>query len=95
MFKVDYDPPSCGAAAVDETKLLGSLVQNINSTTLVGGLNAATTKSDGSVSTLSVTAVVTNDAGLLVRSGATAVSSLAVAILCQLVEQRSICMRIG
>jgi hypothetical protein len=82
VFTVDYDAPSCSAGAVDETKLLGSLVQNMNSTTLVRWLNATTTaKSIGSASTLSVTAVVTNDAGPSVRSSAAAVSCLAVAIL--------------
>jgi hypothetical protein len=79
---VDCGVPNCGAVAVDETKLLASSVQNINCTTLVGGLNATTTiKSYGSVTTPSLTAVLTSDAGLLMRSGAVAGSWLVVAIL--------------
>ena len=77
MFTVDYDAPSCGPGAVDQTSLLGNLVQNVNSTTLVGGLNGTSTVgSNGTVTgpsvTSSISAVVTGSAGSLVRSQVTA-----------------------
>jgi len=77
VFTVDYDVPSCGLGAVDQASLLGSLEQNVNSTTLVGGLNGTSTVgSNGTVTgpsvTSSISTVVTGGAGSLVRSQVTA-----------------------
>ncbi|KAE9375885.1 hypothetical protein N431DRAFT_463947 [Stipitochalara longipes BDJ] len=47
MLTVDYDAPSCEACAVDLTSLLGSLVQNVNSTTSHGGLNGSSSVATG------------------------------------------------
>ncbi|KUJ16008.1 sure-like protein [Mollisia scopiformis] len=64
VFTVDYDAPNFGNNVVDETKLLGALVQNLNSTSLIGGLNAtATAGRNASVTTPTATSsVITNDA---------------------------------
>ena len=86
VFTVDYDAPSCGPGAVDQTSLLGSLVQNVNSTALVGGLNeTSTVGSNGTVTKPSVTsslsAVVTGGAERLMGSQVAAGSLLIFAIL--------------
>jgi 5'-nucleotidase len=82
VFTVDYDAPTCGASAIDQTKLLGSLVQSANSTSLIGGLNGtATVGSNRTVTTSSPSAVVTNNGGRSMKLHGVAVLCLAVAIL--------------
>lgn len=82
VFTVDYDAPSYGAGAVNQTALLGSLVHSINSTKLIGGLNGtATVGSNSSVTTPSPRVVVTSGAGTLLTSFAAAGFGLALAVM--------------
>lgn len=85
VFTADYDAPTEGCGGVDEAKLLGSLVQSLNSTSLAGGLNRTAGGSNSSVTTPSVTtslsAVATGEGGKLMRSAVVGAISLAAAIM--------------